>query len=164
MEKCRLRIVRFEPGPWEPNEALASQWTSWLDEECVKARARDFALRLTRLVESLPMTGAAGICGDELLQSATLIGTNCEAAFLDTLTDDLRQKLGVVNAEAQECRFWLDLLIDAEVVERSKLDELIEEVDELIAVVAETVRSARGNHDALVGSEDSEVPNLRLRR
>jgi four helix bundle protein len=138
VENHRLRIVRFTPDSWQPNEELAWRWTNSLDDLCVKARACDFALRLTELVESLPMTGAAGICGDELLQSATLIGTNCEAPF-DVSPDERRHKLGIVKAETRECWFWLDLLLDAEVAKGSNVIELMEEAERLVAIVSETL-------------------------
>lgn len=162
MKNRCLRIARFES--WTRDEDLASRWTNSLDEECLKARAEDFALCVTRLAESLPMTGAAGLCGDELLQSAGLIRANCQDACRAACDDDFLDKLGIVAEEARECVAWLELLGEAEVVEQSKLDELTEEAGELVAIVAETMRSARGNNRVQAGLQDCEVPYLRLRR
>ncbi len=162
MENCRLRIVRFEP--WTRDEGLARRWMGSVDEECVKARVKAFTRRVIRLAESLPMTGAAGLCGDELLQSAGLIRANCQAAFRAASDDDSLHKLELVAEEARECEAWLELLGEVDVVEQSELDELMEEADELAAIVAKTTWSIRGNEAGPDGWQDSEVRQLKLRR
>lgn len=142
-ENCRLWIVRFEP--WTRDEGLARWWMGSLDEECVKARAEAFALHVIRLAESLPMTGAAGLCGDGLLQSAGLIRANCQAAFRAASDDDSLPKLKLVAEEARECGAWLELLGETDIVEQSKLDELTQEAGVLVASVERFTRSTRRN-------------------
>lgn len=140
------------------------QQTGSLDEACLKARAARFAWRIIRLAERLPMTGAAGLCGDELLLSAGLIRTNCETALQAVFDDEFRRKLEVVQEEAHDCQAWLELLAAVGGMEQPKLDELMAEADELTAIVAGTVRSTRGDNGAELGRQDCEAPYLRLRR
>jgi four helix bundle protein len=140
LKERRLRLAHFRPGVQQG--AIPGRWVNWLDEQCLRARARLFARRLTRLVETLPMCGAVGLCGDELLLSAGLIGTNCQVARQAASAAEFRQKLRAVAEEAAECQAWLELLREAGVIRPGLVEDLTEEADALLAVTANGLRAA----------------------
>src|SRR5712692_1012745 len=83
-----------------------------MDEQAFKHRTRAVALRVIRLVDSLPKTRVADVIGRQLLRSATSIGANYRAACRGVSRADVISKLGDVEEEADETLYWLELLID----------------------------------------------------
>ena len=114
-----------------------------MDQDEVKARTKAFALRTLRLTELLPMTGAAGVIGKQLLRSGTSVGANYRAACRAKSTADFVSKLGTVEEEADECAYWMELLIEAELVKQDQLSPLMQEAHELAAIVVASIKTAR---------------------
>ena len=70
-----------------------------------KKRTKDIALRVIKLVDSLPTNGTAQVIGKQLLRSGTSIGANYRAACRGKSTADLIHKLSIVEEEADECLY-----------------------------------------------------------
>ena len=85
-----------------------------MTEQEFKDRTKQIALRVIRLVESLPNTYTAQIIGKRLLRSATSVGANYRAACRGKSTADILHKLAIVEEEADESLYWLELLIESE--------------------------------------------------
>ncbi len=85
-----------------------------MTEQEFKDRTKQIALRVIRLVESLPNTKTAQIIGKQLLRSATSVGANYQAACRGKSTADILHKLAIVEEEADESLYWLELLIESE--------------------------------------------------
>jgi len=92
-----------------------------MTEQEFKKRTKDIALRVIRLVETLPNSHSAQVIGKQLLRSATSIGANYRAACRGTSTADLLHKLSIVEEEPDESVYWLELLIESEIVQANKL-------------------------------------------
>ncbi|MFM8009149.1 MAG: four helix bundle protein, partial [Dolichospermum sp.] len=82
-----------------------------MNEQQFKTRTKQLALRVIRLVESLPNTKTADVIGKQLLRSATSVGANYRSACRAKSTADLIAKLSIVEEEADETLYWLELLI-----------------------------------------------------
>jgi len=78
----------------------------------LKDRKKNFALRIIRLVEALPKGRTTDIIGKQLLRSGTSVGANYRAACRARSTADFISKMGIVEEEADESIFWMELLID----------------------------------------------------
>ena len=113
------------------------------DIEQLKARTRAFALRVIRLTESLPKTETARVIGRQLLRSGTSVGANHRAASRAKSTADFIHKMGTVEEEADECLYWMELLIEAELVNQDRLDPLMQEANELLSITVAAIRTAR---------------------
>lgn len=111
--------------------------------ERMKARTKAFALRVIRLTEALPRTRAADVLGRQLLRCATSVGANYRAAQRGRSKAEFLSNLGNVEEEADECAYWLELIADAGLVKRARLTELIDECDQLLAIVVASIRSGR---------------------
>ncbi len=111
----------------------------------LKKRMQQFALRVIRLVESLPKTRTAAVIGNQLLDCATSVGANYRAACRGRSKADFISKLGIVEEEADESAYWLEMLVEAKVVESNKIAELLKEAHELTAIIAASRKTAKNN-------------------
>jgi four helix bundle protein len=111
----------------------------------MKKRTKQFALRVIRLTESLPNTRTANVIGHQLLRSGTSVGANYRAACRARSKAEFLAKLGIVEEEADESLYWMELLVEANIIEVEKLEPLMKEADELIAIVVSTIKSTKQN-------------------
>ena len=114
-----------------------------MTEDEFKERTKTIALRVIRLVEALPSSGAAGVIGRQLLRSATAVGANYRAACRAKSTADLIAKLGIVEEEADECLYWMELLVESSLVPETKLKSLMSEVNEIVAMTVQSIKTLR---------------------
>jgi four helix bundle protein len=108
----------------------------------LKNRTKQFGLAVIRLVESLPKSMTAGVIGKQVLRSATSVGANYRAVCRARSKPDFIAKLGIVEEEIDESGYWLELLIDANIVKQSAVTRLLVEVDELTAIVVASRKTA----------------------
>ena len=102
-------------------------------EELLK-RTKSFALRIIRLFRSLPRTPEVQIIGKQLLRSGTSVGANYRSACRGRSRAEFASKIGVVLEEADETVYWLELLVDTGSVKKERLDGLLKEACELVAI------------------------------
>ena len=114
-----------------------------MDKEEMKRRTKQFALRVIRLVESLPNGRTAEVIGRQLLRSGTSVGANYRAACRAKSTADFIAKMGTVEEEADESSYWMELLVEAEIVKADRLESLMKEADELLAITVASINTAK---------------------
>ena len=103
-----------------------------MDEQGFKARTKQLALRIINLVESLPKNRIADVISRQILRSATSGGTNYRAACRAKSTADMIAKLSIVEEEADETLYWLELLVEANLIPETRLAPLMQETNEII--------------------------------
>ena len=111
----------------------------------LKKRTKQFGLRVIRLVEALPKTQTASVIGKQLLRCATSVGANYRAACKGRSKTDFIAKLGLVEEEADESIYWLEMLIEAEVTKPNLVTELLAEANELTAIITASRNTAKKN-------------------
>ncbi len=79
--------------------------------------------------------GAAWVLGRQYLKSATSVGANIEEAQSGETRADFIHKYGIAQKEARESLYWLRLLAESGIVPRDRLNSIIQETDELVAVI-----------------------------
>ena len=109
----------------------------------LKDRTKNFALRIIRLVESLPKGKTSDVIGKQLLRSGTSVAANYRASCRARSRADFISKMGVVEEEADESIFWMELLIEAKLVDTSQLVDLITEANEMLAITVSSIKTAR---------------------
>ena len=114
-----------------------------MNREEFKKRTRKFALRVMRLVEKLPKNKTAATIGQQLFRSAASVGANYRAACRGRSRAEFVAKLGIVEEEADECAYWIELLIEGKVMRASLLNDLLKEADEIVALVVASIKTAR---------------------
>ena len=116
-----------------------------MTEEELKKRTKQFVLRVIRLTEALPHTRTGEVLGRQLLRSGTSVGANYRAACRGRSRADFISKIGVVEEEADESQYWLELILEAGLLPSQQVSELTREASELTAIFTATGRSAKRN-------------------
>jgi len=123
--------------------------------EELKRRTKTFGLSVIKLVDRLPRTRSANAIGSQLLNCATSVGANYRAACRARSKAEFAAKLGIVEEEADEAAYWLEVLMEAEIIPSNSAMTLLREANELVAiVVASLVTTKRANQ---VGNRKSTV-------
>jgi four helix bundle protein len=123
-----------------------------MSEPDLKRRTKAFALRVLKLVDTLPKTTAGRALGSQIVRSGTSVAANYRAACRARSTADFIAKMGIVEEEADETLFWLELLEESQLVPAAKLPAIKREANELIAITVASIKTARRNRTA-----DSEI-------
>lgn len=110
----------------------------------LKTRTKRFALRVIKLVESLPRTQTANVIGRQLLRSSTSVAANYRAACRARSNADFIAKMGIVEEETDESVFWLEMLVDTELITKLSARDLSDEGDQLTAIWVASINTARG--------------------
>ncbi|MDQ3005097.1 MAG: four helix bundle protein [Chloroflexota bacterium] len=100
----------------------------------LRSRTSEFALRIIRLYVSLPKVTEAQVIGKQVLRSGTSIGAHYREGHRAKSGPDIVNKFGSALQELDETDYWLDLLVKAEIVSAQKLEPLIKETNELLAI------------------------------
>ena len=103
--------------------------------EKLKKRTKQFALRVVKLYQSLPKTTESQIIGKQLLRSATAIAANYRAACRARSNAEFHSKMCIVVEEADETMFWLEMLLEAEIVKQNLLQDLYNENEEILKIM-----------------------------
>ena len=119
-----------------------------MDSNELKERTKQFALRIIRLVDALPKSTAGRAIGNQIVRSGTSVGANYRAACRGRSKAEFAAKLGTVAEEADETCFWLELIMDGELLPREQVKPLHKEADELTAIFTSGVRTAQKGRDA----------------
>lgn len=101
----------------------------------LKQRMKAFARRVLRLIEALPATRSGRIIANQLGRSGTSVGANYRAVCRARSEADFYSKLGVVEEEADESAFWLELVVEERLLHSRRVQALLDEADALTAIM-----------------------------
>jgi four helix bundle protein len=118
------------------------------NEPDLKRRTKAFALRILKLFDALPKTTAGRALASQIVRSGTSVAANYRAACRAKSPADFIAKMGIVEEEADETLFWLELLEESELVPAAKLAAIKQEANELIAITVASIKTARRNRAA----------------
>ena len=106
-------------------------------------------------------TGSGRILGKQYLRSATSIGANIEEAQSGESKADFIHKFSIAQKEAKESLYWLKLLEKSSIVPKNRIMFLIQEIDEIIAIITSIIKNTKNNICIVIPSTiDSLVPVL----
>ena len=111
--------------------------------EKLRARTKQFAIRIVGLFKSLPKTEEARIIGKQVLRAGTSVAANYRAVCRARSHAEFESRMGVFVEEADETVFWLELLVDTTIIRESLMQGLLAEANELLAIFAASHRTAR---------------------
>ncbi|OLE54749.1 MAG: four helix bundle protein [Acidobacteria bacterium 13_1_20CM_3_53_8] len=129
-----------------------------MDEREFKNRTKKLALRTIKLVESLPKGITSEIIGKQLLRSATSVGANYRATCRGKSSADVINKLCIVEEEADESIYWMELLIESGSVPEPKLTNLLSEINEIVAMTVASIKTIR-SHKQPIQNLKSKIQN-----
>ena len=108
-----------------------------------KDRTKAFALRVIRLVNSLPRSRAANVIGGQLLRCGSSVGANYRAAGRARSAADFVAKMGIVEEESDEATYWMELLVEAGIMNRNRISALLNEANEILSMVVASIKTSR---------------------
>ena len=104
------------------------------EDRDLRDRTKQLALRIIRLYASLPKTTQAQVLGNQVLRSGTSVGAHYREACRGKSDADFINKMEGGLQELDETAYWLELLVESNIVAEKKLQPLMKETDELIAI------------------------------
>jgi four helix bundle protein len=104
--------------------------------EAMRNRTKKFVVDNIKFYRTLPKTEEAKIIGRQLLRSSSSVGANYRAACRARSKAEFHSKLSTVVEEADESVFWMEILIEAEVVKPSELDYLSDEANQILKIAS----------------------------
>lgn len=113
--------------------------------EELKDRTKQFALRILKLVAALPKTIEGPAIANQLVRSGTSVAANYRATCRARSKAEFIAKVGVVLEEADETLLWLELISEANLLPPKRINPLLTEANELVAIMAASRRSASAN-------------------
>ena len=111
----------------------------------LQIRTKQFALQVIAFCEPLPNDETTKILRHQLLRAGCSVGANYRAACRAKSKPAFISKMGDVLEEADECGYWIELLIDSGKVERDNAAALLEEANELVAISVSSINTAKRN-------------------
>jgi four helix bundle protein len=114
----------------------------------LKARTKRFAVRVFKLVDALPRTIQGRAVANQIIRSGSSVAANYRAACRARSRAEFIAKIGIVEEEADETLFWLELIVDTDLLDLKRIAPLLKEVDELVAIMAASRKSAIANRQS----------------
>ena len=111
----------------------------------LRERTLEFALRIVKLYGALPKSTEAQVLGKQLLRSGTSVGANYREAFRSRSRAEFIAKLGICLQELDESLYWFELLAKSKIISVKRLEGLIDEADQLLAIFTAISKSTRFN-------------------
>ena len=113
-----------------------------MNSEELKQRTKQFALRTLKLVSALPDTLEGRTVGGQLIRAGTAVGANYRATCRSRSKSEFIAKIGIVEEEADECAYWLELIIETRLLKKQQVEPLLKEAVELAKIMASSRISA----------------------
>ncbi|MFH1350017.1 MAG: four helix bundle protein [Pseudomonadota bacterium] len=114
-----------------------------MDEKELKQRTKNFAHRCVKLALSLPKTQLGNHIAGQLIRCSTSVASNYRASCLAQSKASFVAKISIVLEETDESAFWLEFVIDEELLKRSLIEPLLKEAAELTAIFFSSRKTAR---------------------
>ena len=112
-------------------------------KEELKTRYKAFALRVMKMVEALPSGLSADVIAKQVVRCATSVAANYSAACRARSKAEFIAKLGIVEEEADETLFWLEMIEESELLPASCLEALKTEANEIVAITVTSIKTAK---------------------
>lgn len=125
------------------NEFNGNKFISDTKQNYLKERTKAFALRIVRLVEGLPRSRTAHVLGKQLLEAGTSVGANYRAACRAKSQADFISKMGIVEEEAHETIYRMELLVLSDLVLKSDIADILDEANQILAMTVSSIKTAR---------------------
>jgi four helix bundle protein len=130
-----------------------------MNETEMKQRTKRFALRVLKLADALPKTRSGNAIGGQIVRSGTSVAANYRALCRAKSRADFVNKTSIVEEEADESCFWLELLVDAGLLGSRQVQPLLQEANEITAVLVASRKTAAGRQAPSFENRNSKVEN-----
>jgi four helix bundle protein len=123
---------------------LETRTEAGMNRDAMKQRTKEFAKRVIRLCRKLPRNEEARLIRNQLFRSGTSVGANYRAACRARSKADFISKLGIVLEEADESLYWMEIIVETEIMKAELLALLMEETNQLVAIFVSSLNTIKG--------------------
>jgi four helix bundle protein len=127
--------------------------------DVLKERTKQFALRIIRVIRSLPPGMEGRVIGHQLLRSGMSVAANYRAVCRARSRPEFLSKLAITIEEADESAFWLELLVDSGLLSEPKLRDLRSEANQLVAIFNASRTTAKKGVQSAINNQQSTIRN-----
>ena len=114
-----------------------------MDEKTFKDRTKKLAVAIIKQMDKLPNSRAADVVARQVIRSGSSVGANYRAACRAKSTPDMINKMKIVEEEADETQYWLEILVEAGISPKEQIADLHKETDEILAITVASLKTLR---------------------
>ena len=114
-----------------------------MNTEELKERTKNFAHRCVKLALSLPKTQLGKHIAGQLIRCSTSVASNYRASCLAQSKSSFIANISIVLEETDESSFWLEFIIDEELLKKNLVEPLLRDAEELTAIFFSSRKTAR---------------------
>jgi four helix bundle protein len=114
-----------------------------MDKNDLKNRTKNFALEIIKLSNLLPKNPESQVIRYQIIKAGTSVAANYRAACRARSKIEFAAKLGIVIEEADECSFWLELIIDIKLISQEIINPILKESNEITAIMVASCKSVK---------------------
>ena len=118
------------------------------DNISIQQRTKKFAIRVIKAYVELNkkhFDDAAKVLAKQFLRSGTSIGANCSEAEFAQSRADFLSKYSIALKEASECRYWIEVIIESNIVSENKFNKMLPELNRIIKILISTTKKLKEN-------------------
>lgn len=138
----------------ERNNQMMNAGYEMRNDECgmrnLRQRTKRFAIEIINIVGKMPRKTAAFVIEKQIIRSATSIGANYRAACRARSRAEFISKMGIVEEETDETLYWLEILIESNLIAEDLVKYLIKEANELLSIIVASIKTARSNSECRI--------------
>jgi four helix bundle protein len=135
-----------------------------MTSEEMKKRTKRFAIAIVRFAQTLPKDSITAIMTRQLVKSGTSVGANYRSSCRAKSDADFISKMTTAEEEGDETLFWLEVLVEAEIVRAAEVAGLLDEADQLVRIIVASIKTKRANMANRQSNPKSDIPNPKSQR
>ncbi len=120
-----------------------------MNSEEMKKRTKEFAKEIIKLCRILPKNQESRLISNQFFRAGTSVAANYRAACRARSRADFISKMGIVEEEADESLFWLELIKELELCKNTLIPQLLKEGNEILSIVVSSINTARKNKEQI---------------
>jgi len=113
-----------------------------MNEPQMKDRTKQFALRIWKMADALPTSRSGNAIANQIVRSSTSVAANYRALCRSKSRADFINKTSIVEEEADESGFWLEMIVDAGLMSDARVKPLVQEANEITAMLVASRKTA----------------------
>lgn len=102
---------------------------------------------MIRLYSALPKETVAQVIGKQLLRSGTSVGAHYREGTRARSDAEFISKIEGALQELEESIYWMELLVESKIMEWARIQDLMNEADELVAILVTSVKNVKGRRN-----------------
>ena len=115
------------------------------DNSVTRQKSKTFAVRIIKFARFLQYERKDHIISNQIFRSGTSIGANIRESYNAQSKADFINKLYIALKEADETAYWLELLMESEIIDNQQFDSLYNDLKEIIALLTASIKTAKNN-------------------